>query len=251
VYTRPPYTDIQYPYVIVNLFDETSIRHIHYAESVIIDSGVYSVFSRLSLSEYPGGYIRWIHKAATWWYKIKATVPETYVTVPDYPADYQHNIVADNIEKTIRNIEYAVKQYPQIKWIIPIQGRHNDILSLIKTFEYVSNLGILDTYDYIAIANVCTSKDPKFIHDSVALIHKRAKHLEKKKGKMIKIHIFGPAINTWKLIAPYADSADTIVTNYWCLPIFGKMCTRREEKLKAWEMFLSRVKEVETIERIR
>jgi hypothetical protein len=85
----------------------------------------------------------------------------------------------------------------------------------------------------------------------VVLIYKRAKQLEKKKGKEIKIHVFGPSVNSWKLIAPYADSADAIVTNYWCLPILGKMCTTREEKLKAWEMFLNRVKEVEAIERIR
>ena len=251
VYTRPPYPDIPYPHVIINLFDETSIRHIRHAKSVIIDSGVYSVFNRLSLNEYPGGYMRWIHKATTWWYKVKSTVPETYVTVPDYPADYRHNIVDDNIEKTIRNIEYAVKRYPQVRWIIPIQGRHSDILSLVKTFEYISDLGILDVYNYAAIANVCTSKDPKFIHDSVALIYKRVSQLEKKKGKKIKIHVFGPSVNTWRIIAPYTDSVDAIVTNYWCLPILGKMCTTRIEKLKAWEMFLNRVKEVEAIERIK
>jgi hypothetical protein len=246
VYTRPPYPWIKYPYVITNLFDETSFRHVHGAKSVIIDSGVYSVFSRLRLKEYPGGYMRWIHKAATWWHKIKAITPDTYVTVPDYPADYPHNIVEDNIEKTIRNIEHAVRRYPNVRWIIPIQGRHNDILSLIKTFEYIADLGILDNYNYVAVANICTSKDPKFIHDSVAVIHKRAKHIEKKKDTRIKIHVFGPSINTWKLISPHADSIDTIITNYWCLPITGKMCTKKEEKIMAWEILLQRIKQVDT-----
>jgi len=247
IYTRPPYPDIRYPYIITNLFDETSFKYAYApgVKSVIIDSGVYSIFSRLSLKEYPGGYMRWMHKAATWWHKIKTAVPDTYATIPDYPADYPHNIVEDNIEKTIRNIEYAIKRYPDIRWIIPIQGRYNDILSMIKMLEYIADSGILDTYSYTAIANVCTSKNPKFIHDSTAIIHKRIKQIEKKKEKKIKIHVFGPSINTWKLISPYADSADTIITNYWCLPTIGKMCTRKEEKIKAWEILLQRIKEVD------
>ena len=169
IYTRPPYPDIKYPYIITNLFDETSFRYAYApgVKSVIIDSGVYSIFSRLSLKEYPGGYMRWMHKAATWWHKIKTVVPDTYATIPDYPADYPHNIVEDNIEKTIRNIEYAVKRYPDIRWIIPIQGRYNDILSMIKMFEYIADSGILDTYSYTAIANVCTSKRRIHIHQSI------------------------------------------------------------------------------------
>jgi microcompartment protein CcmK/EutM len=245
VYTRPPYPELKYPYIIANIFDETSFRHVYGAKSVIIDSGVYSVFSRLSLKEYPGRYARWIHKAATWWYKVKTAVPDTYVTVPDYPADYPHNVVEDNVEKTIRNIEYAVKHFPNVKWIIPIQGLYNNILSLVKTFEYIADLGILDKYNYVAIANICTSKDPKFIHDSVAIIYKKIKQIEKKKETRIKIHVFGPSINTWKLISPYADSVDTVITNYWCLPILGKMCTKKEEKIKAWKMLLERIKQVD------
>jgi len=249
VYTRPPYPEIQYPYIITNIFDETSFRHIAGAKSVIIDSGVNSVFKRLKLKEYPGGYVRWIHKTATWWYKIKTTIPNTYATIPDYPADYIENIVEDNIERTIRNIEYAVKHYPHVRWIIPIQGRHNDIPSMTKMLEYVEDAGILDTYNYIAIANACTSKNPKFIHDSVAIIHKRVKHIEKKKGKTIKIHMFGPSISTWKLIAPYLDSVDTVITNYWCLPTTGKMCTKKQEKINAWKTLLQRIKEVEKIKK--
>jgi len=247
VYTRPPYPEIKYPYLIANLFDETSFRYVAPGvKSVIIDSGVYSVFSRLSLKEYPGGFTRWIHKAATWWLKIKKIVPDTYATIPDYPADYAHNIVENNIEKTIRNIEYAVKHHPQVRRIIPIQGRYNDILSMVKMLKYIEDTGILDAYDYVAVANACTSKNPKFIHDSVVIINKRVKQIEKKKGKKIKIHVFGPSINTWKLISPHADSADAIVTNYWCLPTIGKMCTKKEEKIKAWETLLQRIKEVDT-----
>jgi len=247
IYTRPPYPEIQYPYIITNIFDETTFRHTAGAKSVIIDSGVNSIFKRLKLKEYPGGYARWIHKAATWWHKIKATIPDTYVTIPDYPADYMENIVEDNIERTIRNIEYATKHYPNVRWIIPIQGRPNDILSMIKMLEYIADTDILDTHSYIAIANTCTSKNLKFIHDTAAITYKRVKHIEKKKRKTIKIHMFGPSIRAWKLIAPYLDSADTIVTNYWCLPT--KMCTKKEEKIKAWNTLLQRIKEIEKIKK--
>ncbi|ADJ54244.1 hypothetical protein HAV1_gp21 [Hyperthermophilic Archaeal Virus 1] len=169
--------------------------------------------------------------------------------VPDYPSDYENNPIGDNIERTIRNIEYATTKYPNVKWIIPIQGKKDDVASVIKTFEQVVNMGVLDRYSHIAIAPTCTTHNIKFLRDVSMLIWKRVKQLEKN-GRYIKIHMFGTTMKAWKHIAPYIDSTDTIVTNYWCLPLMGKMCTTREEKEKAWQIFLQRVAEVESIKRL-
>jgi hypothetical protein len=234
VYSRPPYPDMNYQYIIVNVFDETSFRHINpkFTRSVIIDSGVHTIFHNYRLKEYPGGYQSWIAKVVRWWNVVKTLVSEVYAVIPDYPSDYSNNPIDDNIERTIRNIEYAVKKYPHVKWIIPIQGKRDDVISVVKTFNQIVSMGVLDRYDYIAIAPTCTTHNIKFLHDVAVLIWKRVKQIEKNK-RHLKIHMFGTNIKSWNHIAPYIDSTDTIVTNYWCLPLIGKMCTKREEKKKA------------------
>jgi hypothetical protein len=251
VYSRPPYPDMGYSYVIVNVFDETSFKYINpkSVKSVIIDSGVHSIFHRLELDEYPSGYVSWIAKVARWWRLVKRYVDDVYAVVPDYPSDYANNPISDNVERTIRNIEYAVTKYPEVKWIIPIQGKKDDVVSIVKTFDQVVNMGVLDRYDYIAIAPTCVTRDVKFLRDVAVLIWKRVKQVEKG-GRRIKIHMFGTNMKSWKYIAPYIDSTDAIVTNYQCLPLIGKMCTTREEKEKAWQIFIQRVAEVSAIKRL-
>jgi hypothetical protein len=240
-----------YPYIIVNVFDETSFRYINpkTTRSVIIDSGVHTVFHRLELKEYPGGYQAWIAKVVKWWNTVRARVSGVYAVIPDYPSDYENNPIDDNIERTVRNIEYAVAKYPDVRWIIPIQGKKDDVVSVIKTFDQVVDMGVLERYDYIAIAPTCTTRSIQFLRDVAALIWKRVKQIEKNRRR-IKVHMFGTNMKAWRYIAPYVDSTDTIVTNYWCLPLIGKMCTRRKEKEQAWQIFLQKAAEVASINRL-
>lgn len=254
VYSRPPYPDMPYPYLLINAYDETTLRYVNkdsarFIKSVIIDSGVHSIFHRLKLREYPNGYANWIAKVASLWRTVSRYVKESYAVIPDYPSDYENNPISDNIERTIRNIEYATAKYPNVRWIIPIQGKKDDVVSVVKSFDQIVNMGILDRYDYIAIAPTCTTRNVKFLRDVAILIWRRIKHLEKS-GRYLRIHMFGVTMKAWRQIAPYVDSTDTIITNYWCLSLIGKMCTKREEKEKAWRIFLVRVSEVSAIKRL-
>jgi hypothetical protein len=248
VYTRPPYPDIKYPHLIVNVFDESSFRYVNpkYVESVIIDSGVHSIFHRHKLKEYPGGYQAWIGKVVRWWSSIRNLIDEVYAVIPDYPSDYEDNQIDDNVERTIRNIEYAVRRYPDVKWIVPIQGKKDDVVSVVKMYEYVVDMGVLDRYDYIAIAPTCVTRTIKFLSDVAVIMRKRVKQIENNK-RYIKIHMFGTDMRSWKHIVRYIDSTDTIVTNYLCLSLTGKMCTKRKEKERAWQIFLQRVSEVSKV----
>jgi hypothetical protein len=242
---------MEYGYIITNVYDESSFRYINSksVNSVIIDSGVHTVFHRYGLKEYPGGYQTWIAKVVRWWSFVKTLVSDVYAVIPDYPSDYKNNPIDDNIERTIRNIEYAIVKYPNVRWIIPIQGKKDDVISVMKMFDQVINMGVLDMYDYIAIAPTCTTHNIKFLRDVAILIWRRVKQIEKN-GRYIKIHMFGTNMKAWKYIAPYIDSTDTIVTNYWCLPLTGKMCTTRKEKEKAWQIFLQKVAEISLIKRL-
>jgi hypothetical protein len=250
VYTRPPYPHYMYdaktayPYILVNAYSEAeALRYVNqrssrFIKSVLLDSGVHSVFHTQKLQEYPGGYQNWIAKVVRLWTYIASLVADSYAVVPDYPADYEDNEVVDNVERTLRNIEYAVKKHPHVKWIIPLQGKKDDVVSVVKSFEYVRDLGLLERYNYIAIAPTCTTRNVKFLRDVAVVINRRVKQL---KNRQIKIHMFGVTMKAWREIAPFVDSTDAIVTNMLCLSAFGKMCTTAKEKEEMWNRFLEKV----------
>jgi hypothetical protein len=153
-----------YPYLLINAFDETTLDYVNhkstrFIKSVIVDAGVHSVFHRHELQEYPGGYQHWIARVARLWRIVSRLVADSYVVIPDYPADYENNEIADNVERTFRNIDYAVKKYPDVRWIIPIQGKKDDVVSVVKSFEYIRDSGLLERYNYIAIAPTCTTNN--------------------------------------------------------------------------------------------
>ena len=260
VYTRPPYPsymtspETAYPYLLINAYDETTLRYINkdsarFIKSVILDSGVHSVFHKLEMDEYPGGYQYWIARVANLWRTVSKYVKESYAVVPDYPADYENNEIEDNVERTFRNIEYAIKKYPEVRWIIPLQGKKDDVVSVVKSFEYVKDLGLLERYGYVAIAPTFTTNNVKFLKDVAQIVWKRVKRIEEE-GRRIKIHMFGVTMRAWKHIAPYIDSTDIIVGNIWCKPLIGKMCTRKTEKEMVWRVFLEKASQMAAIKRL-
>jgi hypothetical protein len=247
VYTRPPYPsymtrpETAYPYILINAYDESTLRYVTpqsapYIRSVLLDSGVHSVFHRLELKEYPGGYQKWIERVYNMWRRVASLVAESYAVIPDYPTDYENNPIKDNVERTFRNIEYAVKKYPNTKWIIPIQGKKDDVVSVVRSFEYLRDLGLIERYRYIAIAPTCTTHNTSFLRDVAIIIRRRVKQL----NTPVRVHMFGVTMRAWPHIASFVDSTDTIVGNIWCKPLLGKMCTRRDEKEMVWRLFLSK-----------
>jgi hypothetical protein len=231
-----------YPYLLVNAYDEATLRYVtpqsaRYIRSVLLDSGVHSVFHRLEMKEYPGGYQAWIGRVYSMWRRVASLVGESYVVIPDYPTDYENNPIEDNVERTFRNIEYAVKKYPHAKWIIPIQGKKDDVVSVVRSFEYIRDMGLIEQYKYIAIAPTCVTNNASFLRDVAIIIRKRINQIR----VPVKVHMFGVTMRAWPYIADFVDSTDTITWNMWCKQTLGKMCTRREEKEVAWRLFLSKV----------
>ena len=163
IFTRPPYPWMFYPYLILSVTDSTSERYLRRGiEAVIIDSGVYTVFKKLGLREYPGGPIAWMLKIVSLYNVAKRYVSSVYAVVPDYPVDYKGNPVPNNVEKTIRNIELALDSFKDVDWIIPVQGRPCSIQSVAKTIELLEQLGLLRG-DYIAIAPNCNSRSEEYM----------------------------------------------------------------------------------------
>jgi hypothetical protein len=230
-----------YPHLVLSVTDSTLPMYVRRdVESIIIDAGVHKVFHKLKLKEYPGGHKVWIHRVMSFYYAVKNYVREVYAVIPDYPSDYPENPIPDNVERTIRNIEYALSNYSNVKWIIPIQGRPNSVQSVINTINKLRELGLLKS-DYVAVAPTCVAKSVDFLR-RLALV---ARQLLRDK----RIHMFGVTMKAWSVIDKYIDSTDTVTVNYWCRVIFGKMCTSVEEKTEAWRVFLKKLLEKQYITR--
>jgi hypothetical protein len=232
IYTLPPYQDIRYPYLIVNAYWRRSLEYVgRDTLSVIVDSGVHSVFERLKMVEYPGGWKRWIGRVAAAYARCRGRgAGEVYAVVPDYPSDYPGNPVPDNVERTIRNIEYALDEYPSIRWILPVQGRPNSISSIARTIERLEEMGFLSRTDYVAIAPTCVARSVRFLR-RLALTARQLLPDH-------RIHMFGVTVRAWPALSRLVDSVDTVNFNWIYRRLGGKLGTRREEKLRAWEEFL-------------
>ena len=72
-------------------------------------------------------------------------IPEVYVTIPDYPDDYhpgnlwEHEI-RTNIERTLENIADTLNDYPDVNWLIPIQGHNEEPESILYTMDCLKEL---------------------------------------------------------------------------------------------------------------
>jgi len=229
IYTRPYYHSLWYPYILITPHVKNAYGYLaNDPESVIIDSGVHKVFHELGLREYPGGYKTWISRVAQLYYYSTRFIEDVYAVVPDYPSDYPHNPVPDNVERTNRNIEYALDRYPDVRWIVPIQGKPDSVASVSRTIELLAGRGLLT--GYVAVASTCVTRSPKFLHRLAVVARSLLR------GR--RIHMFGTTMKAWGLIARYVDSTDTITLSLHCRSLYGRMCCKTEEYLQAWGYFL-------------
>jgi len=233
IYSRPPYPDIYYPYLILSATDKSTEKYVRTdwgIRYIIIDSGVYRVFHKDSRTEYPGGYKYWVDKVASLWVYASKFVKNVYVTIPDYPADYPHNPVPQNIERTIRNIEYALEKYPNVKWLVPIQGLPNSLSSVVRTIRVLKEGGLLKS-DYVAIAPTCVTRNTEFLRRLALTVRT---HLPN-----YKIHMFGVIKRSWDRIKDYVFSVDTVTYAFYCSRLFKrKFCLNTKENIIGWLLFL-------------
>jgi hypothetical protein len=123
IYTRPQFPWMWYPYLVLSVTDSSSPLYVKKdVHSIIVDAGVHKVFHEWGLKEYPGGYQVWIRNVVRFYDTVRRVVRDAWAVVPDYPSDYPNNPIPDNVERTIRNIEYALNNYPDVRWVIPVQG---------------------------------------------------------------------------------------------------------------------------------
>ena len=225
-YTLPPW-DVDYPYILVNnQHPEYGLRYlVHYnkhkvVKAVIIDSGV-EIFKNPRVRDYPGGYKVHIRRQVTLYDKLRGLLKgrEILVTVPDYPDDYHHQSLwlskdYTNIERTIDSIMYAIDNYPDIPWLIPLQGHNKRPRSLLRMLSGLEERGFdFKKYRAYAIANLCVERRCDIMDFSVKYVYYWFLHNQ---GYKPWIHIFGPKLNCVKNVLSYIDSFDSMA---WTRPV--------------------------------
>ena len=219
-YTLPP-KQIPYPYVLINAVRpkvDYLVRYREFLDSVIIDSGV-EMFRDPAVKDYPPN---WFDRLAMLFKRVTSIAPhaKVWVTVPDYPDDYHPKALwvggKTNIERTLDNIIYALTSYPEVRWLIPVQGHNRKPHSVVSALEmYVSKDIPLDKY--IAIANLCVERSDKVMVTTVKLAHDWLM----RNGIMPKIHVFGPDVSAIAKLSRYVYSFDSMawtkprVNGYW------------------------------------
>lgn len=213
-YTFPP-TGVYWPFILINA-NRPDFKHLSKFRSrirgVIIDSGV-EMFRDPHKKEYPGGPEKWIRHMIRIYIKAREYgVKEVYLVVPDYPDDYvedwkkKHNLWVGektNVDRTIDNILLATRKYSRYPWIIPIQGFYMRPSSIGETIDRLFELGVLDDWDYVGIANLCTTRNTDIIYRAVRIAYSKL-------GDKYRIHVFGPNIRVLRDIKRYIYSFDAI-----------------------------------------
>ena len=232
-FTFPP-KGVEYPFILLNATSfKSQIKSIAERKNdvlaIIIDSGI-EIFRNKNVREYPGGAEAAIRRQVKMYIRTKKLFHSTdvYAIIPDYPDDYHPrnlwlNKRVTNIERTYNNVIRAIDEYPDINWLIPVQGHYGDPESIRKSIELYESHGILDRYDYFAIANIFNSRKKKYIVEVLTI----AREFLKNK----KIHFFGIGIYAVSEAHKHGllDSFDTLA---WTRPT--KLSQKAIRARKRW-----------------
>jgi hypothetical protein len=237
MFTTPPRP---YPYVLINVM-RPKFSPLRYAEEVIIDSGV-EIFRDPNVKDYPRNHIMRLLRVYTRTRQIVHDKP-VYVTVPDYPDDYHPRSLwlseeYTNIERTVENVLKYTEQYKSIPWLIPIQGWNRNPKSVLRTINLYKEHGIIDRFDYFAVANLCVESDVEIMYQTLRLVR------EVLPDK--KLHVFGLRLNALKKVYHLIDSFDSTA---WTRPVNRTLnanysCKTSEERIKFFDTWLERFLEI-------
>jgi len=250
-YTTPPNT-VQHPYILINA-NNPNLGYIkkyrRTVESVIIDSGI-EIFRNPNIKEYPPKHV---YNMVKLYNKVKSILPNTevYLTVPDYCDDYNPkslwiNDKITNIERTVSNITLCTTKFPNVNWLIPIQGWNKQPKSIVRCIEQLKANNIIDRYNYFAVGNLCVEPNIKIIHQTCTIARKL---LPDK-----KIHVFGLKLTALKYVMPTINSFDSTA---WTRPISPKLnanwscknAVERERFFLVWRERLEKIMAQTTLEK--
>jgi len=206
-YSLPP-RSLPYPFLLVNMRHWKELRKRKF-QHAILDSGV-EIFKDKQLRDYPKSFLfRYAQKAEI---VSKLNPGKVWVTIPDYPDDFNPGQFGDNIKKTLRNIEEFIS-IDGIEWLPVIQCRYLNIFSFYESCQRLHSL--IGNYPRIAIGTVCKTRRLKFISQSCMIARKFF--------PKSWIHAFGLTLTALPKVAHLIDSFDSLACYFprlsfkeWC-----------------------------------
>ena len=159
---------ICYPYITVNpMIEREALNYIkkcrHDIISILVDTGVDTLFKRYNLVDYPEWYIpKYIEfiKAVT---ARASNDTEVLYTIPDVPVDYdgREKLYPWNVERTLEYIELFKAKYINLlrpaKPVPVVQGAKDDIDSIIRTYK--ENKSLFDEFEIIGLGPTCHTRN--------------------------------------------------------------------------------------------
>jgi hypothetical protein len=198
-YTNPKRL-IKYPYVMVHMRQRKELFKISF-EHAIVDSGV-MIFVKENIKEYPSLFM----KRYDFWAKQLTEIygERVWVTIPDYPDDYNPGQFGDNVEKTLENVKrfMAVKD---VNWLPVLQSRYLNCFSFLESCERTKEL--IGNYPRIAIGTVCKCNKLSFVEYCCKVARKYFPDSW--------IHAFGLTLRALPKVKDVLDSFDSMA---WTFP---------------------------------
>jgi len=225
---------LKYPFLMFNMAENRRLGRErwfreNWFEHAILDAGVETFFFVRKLKDYPKEFLKM--------YQYRAQVAtnhygkdKVWVTIPDYPDDYQHGLTWENsktnVEKTFENIE-RFKQFTEIEWIYPIQCNY---LNRKSFREACKKLREEVNPKIVGIGTVCKTKNIQFITFCI----KEARLIF---GQDTWIHAFGPTLLALPKIWFFLNSFDSSAQFY----INGHLVSSVEERIEAFQIWYEKV----------
>ena len=111
-----------------------------------------------------------------------------------------------NVERTLAAVERALERWPDVPWIVPVQGRYRDPASPTRSLELYAQRIDLSRVDYVAIANLCVERNAWIIIEAV----RRARKWLASHRLRPRIHCFGLKLTAAKALRHDLDSFDSV-----------------------------------------
>jgi len=201
VYTNPVNIPVRLRHVNTNPGD---LHHFRWymerfgdtVESVLLDTGVHTIFYDPDVKDYPPGFIRRYVRAINRVSKMLDRYGniELYYVIPDVPSDYpgREKYYPWNVERTVEYIIFFEKIEKDLpgQALPVVQGRENDPWSTLQTWKEYHH--VYEKYEYVALGPTCSSRNIR----QLALQIKMFDTLMRREHK--KYHAFGVHLSTFK-----------------------------------------------------
>jgi len=199
-------------------------------DHAIIDSGV-MIFVKASVKGYPPWFMK------TYAYKAKVLTDifkdKVWVTIPDYPDDYNPGQFGDNVSRTVESIERFIT-IEGVNWLPVLQSRYMNRFSFFEACERTKE--IIGDYPRVAIGTVCKCRKLDFIEYCCKVARKFFPNSW--------IHAFGLTLSALPRVCGVINSFDSMA---WTFPRrSGHSAKNEKELMQYFNAFLERVETILT-----